>query len=101
MKDGLRFTWKMKGLSLLFMMAGFIKIFFFTGVVLILPLFQRNAALGPVKYGIVMAAGGVLGEFFPIKYIISFSFIVIGILCIPLLFSKSLKEFICYDETVS
>ncbi len=46
---------------------------------------------------IAMAIGGVLGEFFPIKYVISLSFVIIGVLCIPLLFSKSLKDFISYE----
>lgn len=43
---------------------------------------------------IAMASGGVLGEFFSIKVIISLSFFIMGIVSFPLVFSKSLRHFI-------
>ena len=43
---------------------------------------------------IAMAAGGVLGEFFSIKVIISLSFFIMGIVSFPLVFSKSLRHFV-------
>lgn len=199
MKDGLGFAWSIKGLRLLFVIAGFLNFFAFVAIILVLPLFQKSPELGPVKYGIAMAGlttgmfagmlftaivhiapekrfflfglglfsmsifwalfplwkdvllmilllftggffnsivnvlinsviqlrvpqnmrgkvfgflntlstsltpiamatGGILGEFFPIKYVISLSFLMIGIFSIPLVFSRSLKEFISYQE---
>ena len=41
-----------------------------------------------------MALGGVLGELLPYRAVISVSFLVVGLFCIPLSFSKSLKSFV-------
>ncbi|WP_232699158.1 MFS transporter [Brevibacillus daliensis] len=46
---------------------------------------------------LAMFIGGLLGEFFPIKYIVFSGFIAITILFIPLLFLKSFKTFIQYN----
>ncbi|MCP4631864.1 MAG: MFS transporter [candidate division Zixibacteria bacterium] len=46
---------------------------------------------------IAMAFGGVLAEFIPIRILISVSFIFMGIGFIPLLFSKSFKQFTNFD----
>ena len=41
-----------------------------------------------------MAVGGLLGEFLPIRAVISVSFFTVGLLCIPLAASKGLKSFV-------
>ena len=41
-----------------------------------------------------MAVAGLLGEFLPIRAVISISFFTVGLLCIPLAASKGLKSFV-------
>lgn len=59
MKDGLLFTWQFKGLRHLFINAWVTNLFSIMGYTLILPLFQKNAKLGPGLYGIVMGTAAV------------------------------------------
>jgi MFS family permease len=65
MKDGLRLTWRMKGLRTLFLTAGALNFFGVAGITLILPLFQKTSSLGAARYGLVMACimGGMFAGF--------------------------------------
>ncbi|WP_455383441.1 MFS transporter [Salinispira pacifica] len=60
--EGMRYVWHTRGLRFLMVTAGVVNFFAMIGIVLILPLFQRSAALGPAGYGIAMAVmtGGML-----------------------------------------
>ncbi|MDQ7095707.1 MFS transporter [Desulfosporosinus sp. PR] len=63
-KKGLSFVWNFKGLRYIFLMGTITNFFFGIVAVLLLPLFQKTANLGPAKYGIFMAvfmAGMFLG----------------------------------------
>ncbi|HUX20165.1 MAG TPA: MFS transporter, partial [Spirochaetia bacterium] len=55
MRSGLTFVWNYKGLRFLFLGAAVINFFASISFVLMLPLFQRTAALGPGRYGATMA----------------------------------------------
>jgi MFS family permease len=58
MRSGLTFVWNYKGLRFLFLGAAVINFFASISFVLMLPLFQRTASLGPGRYGATMAVGG-------------------------------------------
>jgi MFS family permease len=62
LRAGLAFVWKIRGLRLLLLTAALLNFFANMGIMLFLPFYQRNPALGPVKYGIAMAVftGGML-----------------------------------------
>lgn len=51
------------------------------------------AGLAPLA----MAAGGILAEFIPIRLVISSSFLLMGLIFVPLFFEPSVKKFICFD----
>jgi DHA3 family macrolide efflux protein-like MFS transporter len=55
MKEGFVFVWKFRGLRALILMAAFMNFIANIAIVLFLPMFQKDPALGPVKYGIAMA----------------------------------------------
>lgn len=55
MRSGVSFTWNYTGLRFLFLGAAVINFFASISVVLMLPLFERSASLGPGRYGITMA----------------------------------------------
>ena len=55
MRSGLTFVWNYKGLRFLFAGAAIINFFASISFILMLPLFQRTASLGPGRYGITMA----------------------------------------------
>jgi MFS transporter, DHA3 family, macrolide efflux protein len=61
-REGLQYVWRTRGLRFLMIAAGVVNFFAMIGIVLILPLFQRTAGLGPASYGIAMAVltGGML-----------------------------------------
>ncbi len=46
---------------------------------------------------LAMAAGGILGEFFPIPLVISVSFTIIFFAMVPMLFSRDFRDFIEYN----
>jgi len=198
MKQGLAFVWRIGGLRFLFTVALVLNFFATIGIVLLMPLFQRTAGLGPERYGVTlalftgglfvgfllgatlrippqrrfalflacgfttsvcfaafplvgnwyimlalvlvggvvnailnnyisaivqlivpqdmrgkvfsllgaisqaatplaMALGGVLGQFLPLRYVISGSFVVMLLAFVPLLFSRSFRRFINFD----
>ena len=53
--DGFKFVWNFKGLRYIVSMAAFINFFAMMAIVLVLPLFQRTAGLGEIKYGWAIA----------------------------------------------
>ena len=55
LKSGLSFVWKLRGLRYLILIAAVINFFANMAFMLFLPFYQKNPALGPVKYGIAMA----------------------------------------------
>jgi MFS family permease len=55
LKNGLSFVWKIRGLRYLILIAAVINFFANMAFMLFLPFYQKNPALGPVKYGIAMA----------------------------------------------
>ncbi len=55
LKAGLLFVWKIRGLRALMLIAAVINFFANMAIMLFLPFYQKNPALGPVKYGIAMA----------------------------------------------
>jgi MFS family permease len=55
LKNGLVFVWKIRGLRSLILIAGVINFFANMAFMLFLPFYQRNPALGPVRYGVAMA----------------------------------------------
>ena len=55
MRAGLGFTWNYRGLRFLFLGAAIINFFASISFILMLPLFQRTASLGPGRYGATMA----------------------------------------------
>ena len=55
LKKGLSFVWKIRGLRYLILIAAVINFFANMAFMLFLPFYQKNPALGPVKYGIAMA----------------------------------------------
>jgi DHA3 family macrolide efflux protein-like MFS transporter len=55
LKAGFRYVWQSGGLRSLLLVAAVLNFFAMVGIVLILPLFQRTEALGPVRFGVVMA----------------------------------------------
>jgi MFS family permease len=55
LKAGFRFTWDIRGLRYLFILAAVINFCASIAFILILPLFQRTAHLGPGNFGILMA----------------------------------------------
>jgi MFS family permease len=64
LREGLRFMWQYRGVRHLLTLAITANFFASMGIVLILPLFERTAGLGPGPYGILMAsfaAGLALG----------------------------------------
>lgn len=64
MKQGFSFVWRFKALRNLIFMASAMNFFASMSIMLLLPLFNMNESLGPVKYGIAMAvisAGMFLG----------------------------------------
>lgn len=64
MKEGLSFVWRFRGLRNLIVMAAAMNFFGSIGIMLLIPLFNMNENLGPVKYGIataIMSAGMFLG----------------------------------------
>ena len=62
MKEGFAFVWRFIGLRHLLAFAAIMNFFASMGVMLILPLFERQRHLGPALYGLVMACftGGLL-----------------------------------------
>lgn len=56
MKEGYTFVWKFRGLRDLISIAAMLNLFANMAMVLFLPLFYKTEALGPVKYGLAMAA---------------------------------------------
>jgi MFS transporter, DHA3 family, macrolide efflux protein len=63
-KEGLNFIWRFRGLRYLIIIAAVINFFATAAIVLILPLFHKNEALGAGRYGIgmaVMTTGMLLG----------------------------------------
>lgn len=62
LKEGFAFIWRFIGLRHLLAFAAIMNFFASLGVMLILPLFERQGHLGPVLYGLVMACftGGLL-----------------------------------------
>jgi len=62
MKEGFAFVWRFIGLRHLLAFAAIMNFFAAMGVMLILPLFERQRHLGPALYGLVMACftGGLL-----------------------------------------
>jgi MFS transporter, DHA3 family, macrolide efflux protein len=55
LKSGFAFVWKIRGLRYLMLTAAVLNFFANMGIMLFLPFYQKNPALGPVKYGIAMA----------------------------------------------
>ena len=55
LKKGLSFVWTIRGLRSLILIAAVINFFANMAFMLFLPFYQRNPALGPVKYGIAMS----------------------------------------------
>jgi len=62
LRDGFTYVWSTRGLRTLLLFAGVTNFFVMIAVVLMMPLFQRTAGLGPAAYGIAMATmtGGML-----------------------------------------
>lgn len=62
MKEGFAFVWRFIGLRHLLTFAAIVNFFTSMGIMLILPLFERQRHLGPALYGLVMACftGGLL-----------------------------------------
>jgi DHA3 family macrolide efflux protein-like MFS transporter len=60
--NGISFVWNFRGLRMLVLFAGVINFFANMAMVLFLPFFQKNPALGPARFGIAMAffTGGML-----------------------------------------
>lgn len=56
LRAGLAFIWRVRGLRNLILLAAGMNLFGNMGFILILPMFQKTAALGPARYGIAMAA---------------------------------------------
>jgi MFS family permease len=61
-KAGLSFTWKLVPLRLMLLVFSVLNFFAHMGVILLLPLFERTAHLGPKLYG--LAFGGVMAGMF-------------------------------------
>ncbi|UCH79436.1 MAG: MFS transporter [Candidatus Coatesbacteria bacterium] len=61
-KAGLSFTWKVVPLRLMILLFSVLNFFAHMGVILLLPLFERTAYLGPGLYGV--ALGGIMGGMF-------------------------------------
>lgn len=64
MKSGYRYVWQRPGLRVLMIVGAVLNFFASAAMILLLPLFQRTAELGPVRYGIFMAvsaAGSLVG----------------------------------------
>ena len=55
LKNGFSFVWKIRGLRYLILTAAVLNFFANMAIMLFLPFYQKNPALGPVKYGIAMA----------------------------------------------
>ena len=55
LKSGLSFVWRIRGLRYLILIVAVINFFANMAIMLFLPYFQRNPALGPVRYGVAMA----------------------------------------------
>jgi MFS family permease len=55
MSDGFKYMWQQRGLRLILIIAAFINFFFNIAVVLFLPLFEFDPALGSARYGVAMA----------------------------------------------
>ena len=55
LRNGFAFVWKIRGLRYLLVTAAVLNFFASMAIMLFLPLYQKNPALGPVKYGIAMA----------------------------------------------
>jgi MFS family permease len=55
LKSGFIFVWRIRGLRFLVLNAAVLNFFANMALVLLLPFYQRNPGLGPVKYGIAMA----------------------------------------------
>jgi MFS transporter, DHA3 family, macrolide efflux protein len=62
MRDGLRLTWRIRGMRTMFLTTSVLNFFGILGIVLILPLFQKTSGLGAGRYGITMAVltGGMM-----------------------------------------
>jgi len=63
-RGGLAFVWRIAGLRDLILLAAGMNFFGNMGFILMLPMFQRTAGLGPARYGIAMAvvtAGFLVG----------------------------------------
>lgn len=55
LKEGLKFVWNFKVLRNLMLFSAILNFFFSMAMILVLPLFQRNEALGASKYGVAIA----------------------------------------------
>jgi MFS family permease len=55
LKNGFAFVWKIRGLRFLMITAAMLNFFANMAIMLILPFYQRNPALGPARYGIAIA----------------------------------------------
>jgi DHA3 family macrolide efflux protein-like MFS transporter len=67
LRAGLLFVWKIRGLRLLLLTAAVLNFFSSMAIMLFLPFFQRNPALGAARYGVAMAmfmGGSLLGMAF-------------------------------------
>ena len=61
-KAGLSFTWRVRPLRYMLLIFSVLNFFAAMGIMLLLPLFQRTAYLGPGRYGVVLA--GLTGGMF-------------------------------------
>jgi DHA3 family macrolide efflux protein-like MFS transporter len=64
LKSGFSYVWNEKGIKYIGFIAALLNFFAAMGIMLLLPLFQRNQHLGPGRYGILMGAfagGAFLG----------------------------------------
>ncbi len=55
LKGGLAFVWKIRGLRFLMITSAVLNFFANMAIMLILPFYQRNPALGPARYGLAIA----------------------------------------------
>lgn len=62
LKAGYAFIWRIRGLRYAIITAALINFFFNVALILLLPMFQKDADLGPAKYGVTMACfmGGAM-----------------------------------------
>ena len=59
--------------------------------------FSLLGAISQAATPLAMALGGVLGQFLPLRYVISGSFVITLLFFVPLLFPGSFRRFINFD----